>query len=128
MSQGQLRGSARARGEKAGGELQHRTQVKLREADLGEASVLRNATPDIQPRPRRYGGRQRQDIGHSYSKRSLWVRAGGRAEGILDIVLDEWDWELERRGLRFVRYADDCNIFVRSQRAGQRLWPRRDVF
>ena len=38
-----------------------------------------------------------------------------------NIVLDGWDWELERRGLRFVRYADDCNIFVRSQRAGQRV-------
>ena len=35
--------------------------------------------------------------------------------------MDEWDWELERRGLRFVRYADDCNIFVRSERAGQRV-------
>ncbi|HEY4313350.1 MAG TPA: group II intron reverse transcriptase/maturase [Pirellulales bacterium] len=37
-----------------------------------------------------------------------------------NIVLDEFDWELQRRGLRFVRYADDCNIFVRSERAGQR--------
>jgi hypothetical protein len=31
------------------------------------------------------------------------------------------DWELERRGHRFVRYADDCNILVRSARAGQRV-------
>ena len=62
MSQRQLRGPARARGEKAGDELQHRTEVKPREAGLGEASVLRNATPDIQPRPERYGGRARQDI------------------------------------------------------------------
>jgi group II intron reverse transcriptase/maturase len=38
-----------------------------------------------------------------------------------NIVLDELDWELERRGLRFVRYADDANIFVRSQRAGERV-------
>ena len=38
-----------------------------------------------------------------------------------NIVLDELDGELARRGLRFVRYADDCNIFVRSQRAGQRV-------
>lgn len=38
-----------------------------------------------------------------------------------NIVLDELDWELARRGLRFVRYADDCNIFVRSERAGQRV-------
>jgi RNA-directed DNA polymerase len=36
-------------------------------------------------------------------------------------VLDELDRELERRGLRFVRYADDCNIYVGSERAGQRV-------
>jgi len=36
-------------------------------------------------------------------------------------VLDELDQELERRGHRFVRYADDCNIYVRSERAGQRV-------
>ena len=35
--------------------------------------------------------------------------------------MDELDWELERRGLRFVRYADDANIYVRSERAGQRV-------
>jgi RNA-directed DNA polymerase len=38
-----------------------------------------------------------------------------------NIVLDELDKELERRGHRFVRYADDCNIFVRSQKAGERV-------
>jgi RNA-directed DNA polymerase len=38
-----------------------------------------------------------------------------------NLVLDELDRELERRGHRFVRYADDCNIYVRSQRAGQRV-------
>ena len=38
-----------------------------------------------------------------------------------NLVLDEWDKELERRGHRFVRYADDCNIYVRSERAGQRV-------
>jgi len=36
-------------------------------------------------------------------------------------VLDELDKQLERRGHRFVRYADDSNIYVRSQRAGQRV-------
>jgi RNA-directed DNA polymerase len=36
-------------------------------------------------------------------------------------VLDELDRELERRGHRFVRYADDCNIYVRSGRAGRRV-------
>ena len=38
-----------------------------------------------------------------------------------NLVLDQLDRELERRGHRFVRYADDCNIYVRSRRAGQRL-------
>jgi RNA-directed DNA polymerase len=38
-----------------------------------------------------------------------------------NLVLDELDRELERRGHRFVRYADDSNIYVRSQRAGQRV-------
>jgi len=38
-----------------------------------------------------------------------------------NLVLDEFDRELERRGLRFARYADDCNIYVRSERAGQRV-------
>lgn len=38
-----------------------------------------------------------------------------------NIVLDELDKELERRGHKFVRYADDCNIYVRSQAAGDRV-------
>jgi hypothetical protein len=37
------------------------------------------------------------------------------------IVLDELDSELARRGHRFVRYADDCNVYVRSERAGKRV-------
>jgi len=47
---------------------------------------------------------------------------GGPLSPLLsNIVLDEMDQELARRGLRFVRYADDCNIFVRSARAGTRV-------
>ena len=38
-----------------------------------------------------------------------------------NIVLDELDQELARRGHRFVRYADDANVYVRSERAGQRV-------
>lgn len=37
------------------------------------------------------------------------------------IVLDELDKYLERRGLKFCRYADDCNIYVKSRRAGERV-------
>jgi RNA-directed DNA polymerase len=47
---------------------------------------------------------------------------GGPLSPLLsNLVLDELDQELERRGHRFVRYADDCNIYVNSERAGQRV-------
>jgi len=47
---------------------------------------------------------------------------GGPLSPLLsNLVLDEFDRELERRGHRYVRYADDCNIYVRSERAGQRV-------
>jgi RNA-directed DNA polymerase len=47
---------------------------------------------------------------------------GGPLSPLLsNLVLDELDQELERRGHRFVRYADDCNVYVRSERAGQRV-------
>jgi RNA-directed DNA polymerase len=47
---------------------------------------------------------------------------GGPLSPLLsNLVLDELDRELERRGHHFVRYADDCNIYVRSERAGQRV-------
>lgn len=68
-----------------------------------------------------------------------WLQAGIMEDGIVsarvegtpqgsplspllsNILLDEWDKELERRGHRFVRYADDCNIYVCSQKAGERV-------
>ncbi len=47
---------------------------------------------------------------------------GGPLSPLLsNLLLDEWDRELERRGHRFVRYADDSNIYVRSERAGERV-------
>ena len=47
---------------------------------------------------------------------------GGPLSPLLsNLMLDELDKELERRGHRFVRYADDCNIYVRSWRAGERV-------
>ena len=38
-----------------------------------------------------------------------------------NIVLDELDKELEKRGHKFVRYADDCNIYVKTKKAGNRV-------
>jgi RNA-directed DNA polymerase len=47
---------------------------------------------------------------------------GGPLSPLLsNLVLDELDKELERRGHRFCRYADDCNVYVRSRRAGERV-------
>lgn len=69
----------------------------------------------------------------AYLKAGAWVEGqhepsrmgvpqGGPLSPVLaNVVLDEMDWELHRRGHRFARYADDCNIAVRSERAGQRV-------
>ena len=47
---------------------------------------------------------------------------GGPLSPLLaNVLLDEVDRDLERRGHRFVRYADDCNVYVRSQKAGERV-------
>ena len=54
---------------------------------------------------------------------------GGPLSPLLsNILLTELDQELERRGHRFCRYADDCQIFVRSQRAGERVLGGISVF
>ena len=55
------------------------------------------------------------------------VRYEGTPQGgplsplLANVLLDEVDRELEKRGHRFVRYADDCNLYVRSRRAGERV-------
>jgi len=56
------------------------------------------------------------------SQRQEGTPQGGPLSPLLsNILLDELDRELERRGHRFVRYADDANIYVRSRRAGERV-------
>ena len=56
------------------------------------------------------------------SRRQEGTPQGGPLSPLLsNILLNELDRELERRGHRFVRYADDANIYVRSQRAGERV-------
>jgi RNA-directed DNA polymerase len=57
------------------------------------------------------------------------VPQGGPLSPLLsNIVLDELDQELSRRGHRFVRYADDCNIYVASERSGQRVMASVEAF
>ena len=56
------------------------------------------------------------------SERHEGTPQGGPLSPLLaNVLLDEVDRELERRGHRFVRYADDCNVYVRSHRAGERV-------
>jgi RNA-directed DNA polymerase len=54
---------------------------------------------------------------------------GGPLSPLLsNLMLDVLDKELEKRGHRFVRYADDCNIYVRSQKAGERVMAGTERF
>lgn len=58
-------------------------------------------------------------VGNRTEATTMGVPQGGPLSPVLaNVVLDELDWELtRRRGHRFARYADDCNIVVRSIRA-----------
>ena len=49
------------------------------------------------------------------------MQGGPLSPLLANILLDDWDKELERRGHQFVRYADACNIYVKTERAGQRV-------
>ena len=61
-------------------------------------------------------------VGDTTQATTMGVPQGGPLSPVLsNVVLDELDWELERRGHRFARYADDCNIVVGSERAGRRV-------
>jgi len=63
------------------------------------------------------------------SPRTEGTPQGGPLSPLLsNILLDDLDKELERRGHRFVRYADDCNIYVRSKRAGERVLRRLERY
>lgn len=61
-------------------------------------------------------------VGGLVSPRSQGVPQGGPLSPLLsNILLDALDKELESRGHRFVRYADDCNVYVKSEAAGERV-------
>jgi RNA-directed DNA polymerase len=63
------------------------------------------------------------------SPRTEGTPQGGPASPLLsNILLDELDKELERRGHRFVRYADDCNVYVQSKEAGERVMASLERF
>lgn len=61
--------------------------------------------------------------------RGMGTPQGGPLSPLLsNILLTNWDRELERRGHAFCRYADDCNIYVRSEVAGRRVMAQMKAF
>lgn len=62
-------------------------------------------------------------LGHGVvmERREGTPQGGPLSPLLANVLLDDVDRELERRGHRFVRYADDCNVYVRSHRAGERV-------
>ena len=61
-------------------------------------------------------------IGEQMEATEMGTPQGGNLSPLLaNVMLNELDWELEKRKLRFVRYADDCIILVRSQKAAERV-------
>jgi RNA-directed DNA polymerase len=63
------------------------------------------------------------------SPRAEGTPQGGPLSPLLsNVLLDELDKELEQRGHRFVRYADDCNVYVRSEEAGKRVMASLERF
>lgn len=61
-------------------------------------------------------------VGEAVEDTDLGTPQGGNLSPLLaNVILNELDWELDRRGLHFARYADDCIILVRSQKAAFRV-------
>ena len=66
---------------------------------------------------RRHGPR-----GGALRRREGTPQGGPLSPLLSNLLLDELDKELERRGHRFCRYADDCNVYVKTKRAGERVF------
>jgi len=70
---------------------------------------------------RRYLGAGIMANGVAMERHEGTPQGGPLSPLLANVLLDEVDKELEKRGHTFVRYADDCNIYVRSRRAGERM-------
>ncbi len=80
---------------------------------IGDAGVIRLI--------RAYLNSGIMDHGVVQERRTGTPQGGPLSPLLANVLLDEVDRELERRGRCFVRYADDCNVYVRSRRAGERV-------
>lgn len=70
---------------------------------------------------RRYLGAGMLANGVTMERHEGTPQGGPLSPLLANVLLDEVDKELEKRGHKFVRYADDCNVYVRSKRAGERV-------
>ena len=84
---------------------------------------LRKRTPDagVIRLIRAYLNSGIMDGGVAMERHEGTPQGGPLSPLLANVMLDEVDKELERRGHYFVRYADDCNVYVRSRRAGERV-------
>ena len=69
-----------------------------------------------------------QDQDHQIACKQGVPQGGPLSPLLSNIILDKLDKELERRGHRFIRYADDCSIYVKSKRAGERVMESVSTF
>lgn len=88
---------------------------------LMERLSTRIQDPTLLKLIRRYLTSPIQNGGQRTASREGVPQGGPLSPVLANIVLDELDWELERRGHRFSRYADDCQIFAGSRRAAERI-------
>ena len=77
---------------------------------------------------RRYLQAGMMSNGLTTARREGTPQGGPLSPLLSNILLDEWDKELERRGHKFCRYADDCNVYVRSRSAGERVLKSLTIF
>src|SRR5215207_7564907 len=77
---------------------------------------------------RRYLQAGMMSKGLTTARREGTPQGGPLSPLLSNILLDELDKELERRGHKFCRYADDCNIYVQSKKAGERVMASLEQF
>jgi retron-type reverse transcriptase len=92
--------------------LENRKYTRARSTGYGEGKGMSVTIQDLVL--------DRNNLNQAYLR--VKRNKGGPLSPLLaNIYLNELDEELTRRGHHFVRYADDCNIYVKSQRAGERV-------
>jgi hypothetical protein len=95
--------------------------LALEQADQGEAPVSgHQRTEPFVAKPTPESPASAEQLMEELCERENLARRSALAP-LSNLVLDDLDKELTRRGHRFCRYADDCNIYVRSRRTGERV-------